>query len=178
MIISSKRQENIIYHNVWESFVSNQIPRVWCQIIYLHLFDAVVCPLNKINKLNKIAGYASVIIFILISHLQESKSSYGNSWKIIYHDHSEQFNIWQKSRFSPTNFSIHGPIRGYSSPHRPSHCTGCTDPDPTNFWESDPPKIVLQSINSLTTWTLPTFQPQRCSRFPLNMVANDKQICR
>ena len=43
---------------------------------------------------------------------------------------------------------------------RRSHRTGCTDPDPTNFWESnmEPAQNYVAKFQFTTTWILPSFQ--------------------
>ena len=45
--------------------------------------------------------------------------------------------------------------------HRRSHRTGCTGPDPTNFWDSNmgPAQNFVAKYGFTTTWTLPSFQP-------------------
>ena len=47
--------------------------------------------------------------------------------------------------------------------HRRSHRTGCTGPDPTNFWDSNmgPSQNFVSKYWFTTQWTLPSFQPRR-----------------
>ena len=50
--------------------------------------------------------------------------------------------------------------------HRSSHRTGCTGPDPTNFWDSNmrPAQNFVAKFWFTTTWTLyPSSQPRRRS---------------